>query len=389
MRLFEDKTRIAIDAAFHVESTMTYADRSARRVMGALRDVLESWFARYPGELRAHLRGRLFSSRESEQQSAWWELYLHETFVRAGYDVVVSSATPDFTIDGPGGRFHVEATSRFEDPGAYSRSRRENALYDGLDGAQTGPWRLGVEMLRVGANSAPCARFRARITKWIGTLDFASTRRESPTPNPNGFGRYPYKVFAEGDWALGIEAFPFGDSREPGRVRAVVTWGAGDMVIVENEEPLRDAIARKASACRGLDAPVIIAVLLARDFGAEHQVESALFGTDGVEYAYDPSRMVIEGARPIRAADGLWSPVDGEGEIAAVLAGVRLSYFNFSKICPTLWTNPLVRRSPIELADDLPWQRRWVDESGIVFADSIRTPASFFDVTRDWPGEDD
>ena len=95
---------------------------------GALRDVLESWFARYPVAHRSHLRGQLFSTRESEQCSAWWELYLHETFLRAGYCVDVSSRTPDFTIDGPGGRFHVEATARFADPDDRSRECREKAL---------------------------------------------------------------------------------------------------------------------------------------------------------------------------------------------------------------------------------------------------------------------
>lgn len=66
----------------------------ARRTMVEQRELLETWFARYPRGHRAHLRGRLFSSRVSEQQSAWWELYLHETFMRAGYTVHVSVETP-------------------------------------------------------------------------------------------------------------------------------------------------------------------------------------------------------------------------------------------------------------------------------------------------------
>ncbi|MCX5748064.1 MAG: hypothetical protein NT062_36860 [Proteobacteria bacterium] len=390
MRLFEDKLRAEIDSARHAESTIAYLDRSGRRVMGALRELLETWFARYPNAHRANLRGRLFSGRESEQQSAWWELYLHESFVRAGYTVQVSPATPDFTIEGPGGRFHVEATARFEDPDAQSRERREEALRDALDRTPTGLWRIGLELLSTGASSAPSARLRTRIAGWLRTLDFDKVRGEGRKKDPNGFERYPHKVFVDGDWAVGIEAWPVGKLRDDeGRARAIMTWGPGEMVLVQNEEPLRTSIARKASECRGLDAPLIIAVLLARHYGHEHQVESALFGVDGFEYSFDPDRLAVDGVREIRFPGGLWSPTDGDPDVAGVLAGVRLNHFNFPKIGPTLWTNPIGNRSSLEIAAELPWQRRWIDERGHAHASAIPVPADFFGVDRDWPGTED
>lgn len=389
MRLFEVKPRTAMDAALNAETTFGYLDRSARRIMREQRELLETWFARYPREHRAHLHGRLTSSRQSEQQSAWWELYLHESFVRAGYSVEVSRRTPDFTIDGPGGRFHVEATARFESPSVQNRERREQALYDALDRADTDSWSIGLELLRTGASSAPASRLRARIERWLATLDLDEVRRNGRQSSRNGIPRFPYRIFAEGDWAIGAEAYPVEPFRDDGRRRAVIASGPSEMVQVRNEEPLRDAIARKASECRGLDAPLVIAVLVARQYAHEHQVESALFGIDACEYDYEPSRLCVTGVRETRMPGGLWSPGSGRPEVAGVLAGVRLDHFSFAKLAPTLWTNPLIRRSSLPVATSLPWHHRWIDDTGRLQTGPIPTPAGFFGLDPRWPGEED
>ena len=214
-------------------------------------------------------------------------------------------------------------------------------------------------------------------------------RAEGRQPDANGFERYPHRLFVEDGWELVVEAWPVEPVHVDRRARAVITWGSGEMVLVENEVPLRKAIERKASECCDLDAPVIVALLLARNYGREHQVEGALFGADGFEYAYDPRRAPTDGMRGIHVPAGLWSPIDGQRGIIGVLAGVHLHCFNFPIIGATLWTNPLVQRSPLALSSVLPWQHRWIDETGVAHASSLMKPAAFFGVTPDWPGESD
>jgi hypothetical protein len=133
IRLFDEKERTEQGWARRNEALMHYLDRSGRRQCARVRALLEDWFSRYPQEHRRHLRGQMFSDSDSKQRSAWWELYLHESFVRAGCSVEVSSGTPDFLIESECGRFYVEATARFEDPTDIARERRENALLEELD----------------------------------------------------------------------------------------------------------------------------------------------------------------------------------------------------------------------------------------------------------------
>lgn len=389
MRLFDDKARTVLDPARYAETTFSYLDRSGRATIGAAREQLEAWFARYPDAHRAHLRGRISSARQSEQRSAWWELYLHESFLRGGYDVLVSSGTPDFTIDGPGGRFHIEATARFADPLEQSQARREAVLHDVLNDTKAGPWGLRLEIVSSGSASATASRLRSRIERWLATLNYEDVLAAGRQPNRNGFEQWPHRVFEDDDWAVLIEAWPLGHPPEGVRRRAVCISGGSGMMRVENEEPLRDAIARKARECRGLDAPLIIAALVAREFGHEHQVESALLGTDACEYTFDPSTHSIAGARNVRASDGLWSPPGAKPEVAGVLAGVRLDLFTFARIGATLWTNPWVQRAPLPIASSLPWHHRWIDVAGRLQAGPIPEPSRFFGLQPDWPGPKD
>lgn len=347
MRLFQDKPRTARDPAGYAETLFEYLDRSGRQVMAALRVLFESWFEQHPGEHQPNLRGRLFSRRKQEQVSAWWELYLHESFVRAGYRVEVSAATRDFTIEGSGGRFHVEATARFESEADRKLEAQQLMLHDLLDGLDAAPWRIGVELLSSGERAPRVRRFKQEISSWLGTLDFETVFREGPQRSRNGIPRYPCASFSDGGWVLDVEAVPIGTTGDDrGRPRAICRWGKGEMVRVQNERPIYDTIAGKADKCRGLDAPLIIAVLLERNYGHDHQVETALFGVESTECVYDPARNTLDDGRRFRAPGGFWSPGTGDCEVAAVLSGVRLDCFSFPQVAPVMWTNPLRHQAP-------------------------------------------
>jgi len=161
------------------------------------------------------------------------------------------------------------------------------------------------------------------------------------------------------------------------------------MVRVQNEEPLREAIARKARECREVDAPLIVAVMLARNFGHEHQIESALFGSEATEVSFNPSRLELLGTRSFREPDGLWSSAESStSRVAGVLAGVRLSFSSFITIPPTLWANPRHRRSRLPVADALPWHHRWLEDDGRLIGSAIPAPAAFFGLNSCWPEDD-
>ena len=135
-----------------------------------------------------------------------------------------------------------------------------------------------------------------------------------------------------------------------------------------------------------LDAPIIVAILLDRNYGHDHQVESALFGSEQTTVSFDPSQLKITGTCETRAQDGLWSfPNRNGARIDAVLAGVRLDAFTISRVAPTLWTNPWRRREPLRIAENLPWRHVWVDPDRHVRWTDFPSPSPFFGLDPQWP----
>ena len=57
-------------------------NRSSWEGVRSIRDLLESWFSRYPKGHPADLRGRFRSADDSNHRSAFFELFLHEVLYR-------------------------------------------------------------------------------------------------------------------------------------------------------------------------------------------------------------------------------------------------------------------------------------------------------------------
>ena len=80
MQIFDDIPRTETRAKNERESFFPYYNRSARPMIAAVRQLLESWFARIPADAQRDLRARLRSPIDSQHEAAFWELYLHELF---------------------------------------------------------------------------------------------------------------------------------------------------------------------------------------------------------------------------------------------------------------------------------------------------------------------
>lgn len=393
MRLFSDRTRTDLDSARHAESTYAYLDRSARPEIAAVRDVWEQWFARYPhrpssntstGALRNSLYGKLTARRDRQQREAFWELYLHESLVRAGCDVTVRPDTPDFDVRHGSLCFHVEATVRGQSEAEEAADNRLDRFRDGLNAIDIGPWFLDVNTYTSSASDPPAA-LRRDIVRWVKGLDVDDARaRAAATKN---WDDLPSETFEHSGWQAMVRAIPKrADAPRREGPNAIGSWSHGGVVRVFNRERVSESLTTKAKAVASLDSPIILAVLLDRDFGNDDQVEEALFGAEQVSFILDPQQRTIAGTRETRSNDGLWSAPDRSGaRIDAVLAGVRLDPFTIARTAPTLWTNPWRRRSPLDVPTSLPWRHVWVDEERNVKWTEFPVPAQFFELNGEWP----
>jgi hypothetical protein len=156
--LFDDCERTDKSPARHQEDSFTFLNRADGVVWGRIRHVLDAWFADYPVQHAADLRGRFQSNRPGAHWSAWWELYLHRLFTRLGYKAVVhpdvpgTSRHPDFELTRAEERLYLEAVVVFSGVEDDKRDGvREGWIMDAVNRGMSKNFYVLIEFEKVGA----------------------------------------------------------------------------------------------------------------------------------------------------------------------------------------------------------------------------------------------
>ena len=179
----------------------------------------------------------------------------HATFKRQGYNVEIHPACghpsrrPDFLArddEGSAVAF-VEVTSFGPPLELISRSKRDAAVYNGIDQAKLpGGCRLGIDIIKHGANTPSIRKLRGVIEKW------ATAQGEGEA------GSTPSKAFTIDDWQIDVFLFS-GFDKDVIPKRAIAAAG-GDLRKISPAAEIREAAATKGSAYDPLDAPYLLVV---------------------------------------------------------------------------------------------------------------------------------
>ena len=115
---FDDIDRDLVGGAPYLLSHFDYLNTSNRPEADRARTLIDSFLSRYPEVGRAQLRARLRSVDDIGHLGAFFELALHELFIRAGCRVISieppvdrTRKAPDFLLETPlGARIYLEVT---------------------------------------------------------------------------------------------------------------------------------------------------------------------------------------------------------------------------------------------------------------------------------------
>lgn len=116
LRVFDDIPRTDRRPARADERRFDFLNRSASLCFGHVRELIEDWFSQLPANEQAGMRGALRADNDASA-SAFWELYLHEGYRRAGFMIDVHPSIPgrptrpDFLMRRGNEEFYLEAVS--------------------------------------------------------------------------------------------------------------------------------------------------------------------------------------------------------------------------------------------------------------------------------------
>ena len=382
--IFDERERDDHSPGQHGESTFSFFNRCGDPAINAVRELLEDWVSRYPSagpdpSARAELISRFRSKDNTEFQSAFWELHLHESLTRAGYELAphpetTSGRRPDFLATKGADRLYVEAalvtsiglTGQAETPGIED-------VYAKLDsGFHPDFW---VKVVRVipGSSTPRRSAIVTPVERWLGTLDWQSEWSRY------GRAELPETTIESRGWRLTLRAHPKSPESRGDRSSRMIgiypTSGGISIADVGISQKLHE----KAYRYGQLKAPYLIAILsLAMTAGAD-DFQFALFGHWPQDSHEDPGALWHRGNEPRGT------------RVSAVVGAFGFTFggaHSVAKTWPQLWQNPWAAH-PIQ-DSDLPWPMTVVDAEEGSFESvpsTFETPAVFFGLERDWPGE--
>jgi hypothetical protein len=334
--LFSVRERTDERPRAHQEPAYAFLDRAAGPRWERVRHELDGWFAQLPAAARADVRNRFAQPAELDHAGAFWELWVHETHRRRGFDVTVNIGTEagerrqDFVLARGRERCWLEATVVGGDsPLTFTERRLDEQLRDIVATVRAPRFSLALEVVRYGACSPGRRRIVPALERRLGALD----------PRQLGAAASVMRL-AFDDWIVDVDAIALDDAsaRPCGRAQLVPRGVGGGHV--NDVRPLRRKIKKKAARYGALDRPYLLAVLALGDAVRERDVEQALLGASARDHAvwHGPGGPCNTRLSGVLVARGLRST-----EPRSTAPATQ----------PALWRNPWALR-PLGLA--LPWR---------------------------------
>jgi hypothetical protein len=376
--------------ASHAESRAAFLNRAHTTFWAEVRRVMEEWFARVPADAQRDLRARLRSTDDRQFDAAHWELYLHESLIRAGFSVTLHPSVrgtnrhPDFLVDDGETGFYVEAAVVADSDRDVVLARRRARVFDALDRLSDPNFFLWIDVHREGDSDLATRPLRGGLLRWLATLDPDHVQqRLAQTGDIESVDPFEWQ---DAGWHIRFRPWPKAvEARGPSEHGLLGVFGPGDVALINDVAPLRRTLAAKGSAYGALDRPFVIAARTGGMFTDDFDVLNALYGTSQVEFGRRPDGSIV--SRDIRALDGYWRAPGGwaHTHVSALVIARNLSPWSVAEAVTSIWEHPAPTMPMPSLSM---WRRLATDGAQVREHPPTIAPNEFFGLPAGWPGTD-
>jgi hypothetical protein len=388
--LFDEKARTDPERSYARESTYAFLDRVDDPIFAAVRDVLNAWMDRFASlhddAAVKDLVGRLRSKDDITFYAAFWELYLHELFVRLGFNIEVHPESgkdthPDFRMTRDGREMYLEAVMPNPRAGRSNESKGSKTVIEYIDAAFDPDFSLSVRFV-AGSGSVPSKREVVRgVEGWLANQAWNDPSEAGLDPR----SPRPATELRIRQWVIGVRAWPRPpDRRGDRKFPTIITYPGMSGYPAAVSAGIRPVLDEKASKYGVLQAPYILAVWVMSPMASESTPAEALFGIalpigDGTHSTGLPLT--------VDERDGLWAPAR-PGRLSAVLSAnsMHFNYSAVSRYLPRIWHNPWAMH-PVNHALPFAASRVSEDETSITNEFPTASPSALFELPDDWPGD--
>lgn len=382
--LFDDAHRDDTSVAGFQEPTFAFMNRIAGDYWNHPRLLMQQWMDRINDDITYNdILQRLRSGDNEQFRSAYLELYLHESLLRAGYEIVVhpevpgTTRRPDFLAVRGDERLYVEAIAPGSTAAAKAAAGRRAVLFDTVNRLQDPNFILWLDHLVDGPRPPRAARLRGELRQWLRRLDPDAAWTADDAP------RYDWR---EDGWEAGLKAFPKKFEARGLRPdsRVIGIYGHSEASFVDDAPIIRGALDAKHNEYGDLDAPFVIAIGTYMMDSDRWHAWNAMYGQ--LAFEFDPNSDGEQATRPIRQADGYFgTPPDWQNRnVSGVLLVNQLMPYYFQRAEVTLWRHP----NPTHVLHDelgIPVQVIAFDNGQRSEVPPDASAGDFFGLAEPWP----
>ncbi|MFI7081963.1 hypothetical protein ACIBO1_32240 [Micromonospora sp. NPDC049903] len=383
MSIFDDFIRTDHSPRKLNEVEYAFLNRSARLPFAEVRRLLTEWVDQYPSSERNSLIKSMQAGDDHEFESAFWELYLHEAYRRAGYSITVhpevlgSSKRPDFLIDNGESRFYLEAVRASIATRALAEERRLSDVHAVLEKLPADTFKISFAYDSIGLRPLATTKLRNQLSQWLASLDpHAVSAAFAANPSRHTL---PRRAFKEDCWSLTFAALPLRPDTFGKGGQLVGLFGPRRAAGVDNVTPLIRAVGAKANRYGKLNAPLIVAVMANTEYPTrDYDIQRVLYG--------------LSAAIPRQASEcpsdlyqnGHWLTRKGwrRGHAPQVITTSNLKPWRVANVQPSLWTT-------LEPGVNIPLQPRWLAPVSVDTPEPTVSPAQpineLFGLPENWP----
>lgn len=274
-KLFDDKLRVNLEYALPQDDSYEFYDNSAIEEFVAVRERLNAWFSKYPNDAKKQLK-RDF---QSNFDSAFFELFIHELFLRQGFSLIPhptvpnSTKKPDFLAKKGELELYLEAKVATDESNEEKALKaKQNVIYDTINQINCPDYWISIKEINFLSNKqAKLSRIRQSLEEDINKYGSLRVIQKEDTYSQR---REKYISYEDENIEIAISLWPCSIQKS----RPIGSY-LGGSYMGGCEESIRNAVKAKAYRYGNLDKPYIVCVnSLSHKQTHTEDVYDALFG---------------------------------------------------------------------------------------------------------------
>lgn len=312
--LFDEKTRVDLDPSHHNENTFSYYDRSARKDVSNVRQLLNEWFLSYPVSEQYELKSRF----KKTFSSAFYELFIYQLFKHQGFEIEIhpkipnTDKRPDFLLKKGSIEFYLEAKeARDKSKSEEALENKTNHVYESLDKIKSPNFLFLIDELILKSLKQP--------ETWKAV---EKIKTEIANYDPDELREQLIEIeYENDDLKLIVSLIPkipsarnLDGGRSIGMYPCEVFWGG-------SEDSIKKSFTKKSKRYGILEKPYFICINAIGIRGnGDFDVENAIWGSVAYTWSTDPNN---KNERWERQPDGVF--LNKKGPICKNVTGVLVT----------------------------------------------------------------